>query len=49
MLEQLRVLHHGGRIHVAEVAAGLAHGVDRPEDVAVVEAALGRMRRDREG
>lgn len=39
-LEQLRVLHHGGRIHVDLVADGLAHGVDRPEDVPDVEAVL---------
>lgn len=39
-LEQLRVLHHGGRIHVDEVAAAPAHGVDRPEDVAAIERLL---------
>jgi len=39
-LEQLRVLHHGGRIHVDEVPYALAHGVDRPEDVADVEKVL---------
>jgi 3-deoxy-manno-octulosonate cytidylyltransferase (CMP-KDO synthetase) len=39
-LEQLRVLHHGGRIHVAELAAAPAHGVDRPEDVAAIERLL---------
>ncbi len=39
-LEQLRVLYHGGRIHVAEVEATEAHGVDRPEDVAMVEKLL---------
>jgi len=42
-LEQLRVLHHGGRIHVATVDGGGAHGVDVPEDVAAVEHALAAM------
>jgi len=36
-LEQLRVLYNGGKIHVAEVAATEAVGVDRLEDVARVE------------
>ena len=36
-LEQLRVLYNGGKIHVAEVAALEAVGVDRLEDVARVE------------
>lgn len=36
-LEQLRVLYNGGKIHVAEVEASEAIGVDRPEDVARVE------------
>ena len=40
MLEQLRVLHHGGRVHVDAVPAGTAHGVDRPEDVPAVERVL---------
>jgi len=39
-LEQLRVLHHGGRIHVGTVNAGIAHGVDVPGDVPAAEAAL---------
>ena len=39
-LEQLRVLHHGGRIHVDEVTATDSHGVDRPEDVAATERVL---------
>ena len=39
-LEQLRVLHHGGRIHVDEVVAAPAHGVDRPEDVKAIERLL---------
>ena len=43
-LEQLRVLHHGGRLHVGEVEAGLAHGVDRPEDVAAAERAIRALR-----
>ena len=36
-LEQLRVLYNGGKIHVAEVEASAAVGVDRLEDVARVE------------
>ena len=36
-LEQLRVLHYGGQIHVAEVEASEAVGVDRLEDVARIE------------
>ncbi len=36
-LEQLRVLHHGGQIQVAEVEASKAVGVDRIEDVARIE------------
>jgi len=36
-LEQLRVLFNGGKIHVAEVEASNAVGVDRLEDVARVE------------
>ncbi|MEE9334059.1 MAG: 3-deoxy-manno-octulosonate cytidylyltransferase [Granulosicoccaceae bacterium] len=36
-LEQLRVLYNGGKIHVAEVDASEAIGVDRLEDVARVE------------
>lgn len=39
-LEQLRVLHHGGRIHVGTVDGGGAHGVDVPGDVAAAERAL---------
>ena len=39
-LEQLRVLHHGGRIHVAEASGAPGRGVDRPDDVAVVEGEL---------
>ena len=44
-LEQLRVLHHGGRIHVAVVAATQVHGVDRQIDVADVEKALQQLGR----
>ena len=40
-LEQLRVLAHGYRIHVADAVAIPAAGVDTPEDIARVEAALG--------
>lgn len=39
-LEQLRVLHAGGRIHVACLAGEATRGVDSPADVAAVEAAL---------
>ncbi len=41
-LEQLRVLYHGGRIHVAEVQSVQAHGVDRLEDIAIVENLLSK-------
>ncbi len=44
-LEQLRVLHHGGRIHVGTVDAGAAHGVDVPGDVPAAELALQAYRR----
>ena len=44
MLEQLRVLHHGGRLHVDAVPAGTVHGVDRIEDVPAVERALAERR-----
>lgn len=39
-LEQLRVLYHGGRIHVGEVAASQARGIDHPHDVPILEAVL---------
>ncbi len=39
-LEQLRVLYHGGKIHVGEVVASTARGVDHPDDVPVLEALL---------
>ncbi|PID61853.1 MAG: 3-deoxy-manno-octulosonate cytidylyltransferase [Gammaproteobacteria bacterium] len=39
-LEQLRVLCHGYRIHVGEIAAAAPAGVDHPDDVASVEKAL---------
>ncbi|ASJ75006.1 3-deoxy-manno-octulosonate cytidylyltransferase [Granulosicoccus antarcticus] len=39
-LEQLRVLYHGGRIHVGEVEASSARGIDHPDDVAVLEPLL---------
>lgn len=39
-LEQLRVLAHGYRIHVADVDGLPPAGVDTPEDIARVEAAL---------
>lgn len=39
-LEQLRVLYHGGRIHVGEVEASGARGIDHPDDVSVLEPVL---------
>lgn len=39
-LEQLRVLYHGGRIHVGEVESSRARGIDHPDDVAVLEPLL---------
>lgn len=45
-LEQLRALWHGHRIHVTEAAAIPAAGVDHPDDVARVEAALREDDRD---
>jgi 3-deoxy-manno-octulosonate cytidylyltransferase (CMP-KDO synthetase) len=39
-LEQLRVLWHGGRIHVARAAAPPGHGVDTEADLARVAALL---------
>lgn len=39
-LEQLRVLYHGGRIHVDEIPHAAAHGVDHPDDVPMIEAVL---------
>lgn len=39
-LEQLRVLYHGGRIHVGTLSSGPARGVDHPDDVPVLEALL---------
>lgn len=44
-LEQLRVLYDGGRIHVGVIDDGVAHGVDRPADVAAAEAALAVLKR----
>lgn len=44
-LEQLRVLHHGGRIHVGEIDDNRAHGVDTPADVAAAERALAALAR----
>jgi 3-deoxy-manno-octulosonate cytidylyltransferase (CMP-KDO synthetase) len=41
-LEQLRVLWHGARIHVAEAQEVPGHGIDTPEDLALVEALLAR-------
>ena len=39
-LEQLRVLWHGARIHVAKACALPGHGVDTPEDLTVVAALM---------
>jgi len=39
-LEQLRVLYHGGRIHVTSVEGTDGQGVDHPDDVAAVEREL---------
>lgn len=39
-LEQLRVLWHGGRIHVAEAQSIPAHGVDTPDDLEKVSRAF---------
>ncbi len=39
-LEQLRVLYHGGRIHVGEVEPSRARGIDHPDDVSVLEPVL---------
>ncbi|MFK7858833.1 MAG: 3-deoxy-manno-octulosonate cytidylyltransferase [Granulosicoccus sp.] len=39
-LEQLRVLYHGGRIHVGSVESSPSRGVDSPADVPVLEAVL---------
>jgi 3-deoxy-manno-octulosonate cytidylyltransferase (CMP-KDO synthetase) len=39
-LEQLRVLYHGGHIHVGLVEASRARGIDHPDDVPVIEAML---------
>lgn len=42
-LEQLRVLYHGGRIHVGVVKSSPARGVDSPDDVSTLEAYLSKM------
>ncbi|AOU98024.1 3-deoxy-manno-octulosonate cytidylyltransferase [Acidihalobacter yilgarnensis] len=39
-LEQLRVLWHGARIHVAEAVEVPGHGVDTPEDLKLVAALM---------
>lgn len=44
-LEQLRVLHHGGRIHVAEACERPGPGIDTPEDL---ERVRGMMQRGKE-
>ncbi len=45
-LEQLRVLWHGARIHVAEALQAPGHGVDTPQDLALVEALLEQRRKE---
>ncbi len=42
-LEQLRVLYHGGRIHVGIVKNSPARGVDSPDDVCALEAYLSNL------
>ena len=42
-LEQLRVLYYGEKIHVSTVLEAPGHGVDTPDDVPKVEAALQRL------
>lgn len=42
-LEQLRVLYHGGRIHVGSVESSPSRGVDSPADVPVLEAVLAAL------
>lgn len=44
MLEQLRVLHHGERIHVADACAAVPGGVDTPADLERVRVLLGEGR-----
>lgn len=39
-LEQLRVLYHGGKIHVGQVEPSRARGIDHPDDVSVLEPVL---------
>lgn len=41
-LEQLRVLYHGGRIHVGTISHGPARGVDHPDDVPMLESLLAK-------
>ena len=41
-LEQLRVIYHGGRIHVGRVESSPARGVDSMADVPVLEALLAK-------
>lgn len=42
-LEQLRVLWHGGRIHVSQASVLPGHGVDTAEDLARAEALLSAL------
>lgn len=39
-LEQLRLMWHGMKIHVAQAASIPGHGVDTPEDLEIVRAAI---------
>lgn len=43
-LEQLRALHHGDRVHVAEAAEQPGPGVDTPQDLEAVRRLLGEGR-----
>ena len=43
-LEQLRVMWHGGKIHLTQARIESGHGVDTPDDVLQCEAALHCMR-----
>jgi 3-deoxy-manno-octulosonate cytidylyltransferase (CMP-KDO synthetase) len=42
-LEQLRVLYNGGKIHVGTIEGSASTGVDSPEDLSSIEAALAAL------
>jgi 3-deoxy-manno-octulosonate cytidylyltransferase (CMP-KDO synthetase) len=46
-LEQLRVLWHGGRIHVAVAKEKVPPGVDTPEDLAKIRALFTKPKKDK--